>query len=103
MAKKNKLATPEWIIEGYDSETDYLKAKGLDKKKKKSGKTFKIRKCPKCGSNEVGVKITGQECKGGQCDWECRKCGWNGSDVKEEELDENEMMKYLDEKEEEVA
>jgi len=25
---KNKLATPAWILEGFDSEEDYNKAKG---------------------------------------------------------------------------
>ena len=28
MAKKNKLATPAWIMEGFDSEADYNKSKG---------------------------------------------------------------------------
>ena len=34
MAKKGKLETPTWIIEGYDSKADYEKAKGLSKTKK---------------------------------------------------------------------
>ncbi|MEN7982564.1 MAG: hypothetical protein ABFQ65_03895 [Nanoarchaeota archaeon] len=126
MAKKEKMKTPDWILEGYDSEEEYEKKKGVKKEHhrrtttgvastsyevpklspkeslqgaKKSGKTFKLRKCPKCGSDEVGV-IVGEEVKG---KWECRKCGWKGVDVKEDELSEDEFMKYLDEKGEETA
>ncbi|MBR9701862.1 hypothetical protein GOV13_02985 [Candidatus Pacearchaeota archaeon] len=97
MAKKKiKLSTPAWILEGYDSPAAYNKAKGVSTKKK-SGKTFKIRKCPECDSDEVGVVI-------GEVNlWECRKCKWKGSDIKQEELTEDEFMKYLDEKGEDVA
>ncbi|MCK4553050.1 hypothetical protein KAT80_02510 [Candidatus Pacearchaeota archaeon] len=77
---KNKLKTPAWIL------------KGETKPKKKTGKTFKIRKCPKCDSDDVGVVI-GSE-KG---EWECRKCKWKGTDVQKQELNEEEFMKYLDE------
>jgi len=80
-----KLKTPDWIL------------KGGKKPKKNTGKTFKIRKCPKCGSDEVGVVI------GEVGMWECRKCKNKGKDFKEEELTEEEFMKYLDEKHEEVA
>ena len=109
MAKKNKLKTPDWIIEGYDSEANYNKVKGLDKKKKSDhcsvspkalnsgGKTFKIRRCAKCNSDDVGVVL------GEIGMWECKKCGYKGRDIKEEELSESEFMKYLDEKGEEVA
>ena len=103
MAKKNKLATPEWILEGYDSEEDYEKAKGLDKKKK-SGKTFKIKECPKCGSDDVGIVLSNSDSEeGGGKEWECRKCKWSGTNIKEKELTEDEFMKYLDEKGEDVA
>ncbi len=102
MAKRTKLKTPEWITEGYDSEEDYLKAKGLDKKQKKHGKTFKIRKCPECESDDVGVVLGGEEGKGSR-GWECHKCGWKGNDINEIELSEEEFMKYLDEKGEEVG
>ena len=44
MAKKSKLSTPAWILEGYDSPAAYEKAKGI-KKEKKSGKTFNIKEC----------------------------------------------------------
>ena len=95
--KKSKLATPEWILEGYKSKVYYEKAKGI-KKEKKSGRIFKIKECPKCKSDDVGVMITREECKGGKCDWECRKCSWKGGDIAEKEVGEDEFMKYLDEK-----
>lgn len=127
---KGKLSTPAWIIEGYDSEADYNKAKGIStghpkgvhlggartpkrgenlfkassrpRKSKillgaKKGKTFKIRECAKCGSDDVAVVI------GDVGMWKCKKCGWKGVDVVEKELTEDEFMKYLDEKGEEVA
>ncbi|MDP2672814.1 MAG: hypothetical protein Q8O84_03310 [Nanoarchaeota archaeon] len=92
---KNKLKTPDWILKG---------GKKPDKKKEgptgvSSGvKTFKIKECPKCKSDDVGVMITGEECKGGKCDWECRKCKWRGANIIERELTEDEFMKYLDDK-----
>jgi ribosomal protein L37AE/L43A len=100
--KKGKLSTPEWILGGYDSPEAYAKAKGGETAKKKSGKTFKIRICPKCSSDEVKVVLTGEEGKGTR-GWECRKCGWIGSVPKDKELTEDEFMKYLDERGEEVA
>ncbi len=96
-----KLSTPDWIKEGFDSPEAYAKAKGI-KKKKEKGKTFKIRKCPKCGSNKVNVVLTGEEGKGAR-EWECKKCKWHGRNVEEEELNEEEFMKYLDENGEEVS
>lgn len=94
MVKKEKLKTPEWILEGYDSEEEYNKKKGI--KTKKKGKMFKIRECPKCKSDDVGVLLTGEEGNVGM--WQCRKCGWEGREIKEKELTEEELMKYLDEK-----
>lgn len=95
---KGKLSTPDWILEGYDSPAEYEKAKGI-KSEKKKGKTFKIRECPECGSDEVGVVLSGSEGEEGGGDaWECRKCNWSGSDIKEKELTEDELMKYMDEK-----
>ena len=93
--KKSNVKTPDWILEGYDSKADYEKAKGITSKKK--GKTFKVRKCPECNSDEIKVKI------GEVGVWECSKCKWSGKEVKEDELDEDEFMKYLDEKGEDVA
>lgn len=105
MAKKSKLSTPAWILEGYDSPEEYNKAKGIDTKKK-TGKTFKVRECPKCGSDDVGIVLSNsdseEESNTGK-QWECRKCGWTGSEVNEKDLTEDELMKYLDSKEEEVA
>ena len=95
---KEKLKTPDWVLEGYDSEEDYLKSKGKTSKKKK-GKTFRLKKCPECKRDNVGVVVE-RETKGG---WECHKCKWKGTNIKEDELSEEELMKYLDEKGEEVS
>jgi DNA-directed RNA polymerase subunit M/transcription elongation factor TFIIS len=120
MAKKNKLATPEWITGGYDSKADWEKAQGVSSEKKKGhpsaypetfskkglqgAKTFKIRECPKCGSDDVGLVLSNSDSEeGGGKEWECRKCKWKGSDVNEKELTEDELMKYLDNKGEELA
>jgi ribosomal protein L37AE/L43A len=105
MAKK-KLSTPDWILEGYDSPAEYNKAKGIvkergnrdDLKVRSSGsKTFNIRECPKCGSDDVGVVV------GEVGIWECHKCKWKGAEIIEKELTEDELMKYLDERGEETA
>ena len=104
MPKKNKLSTPDWILEGFDSEADYNKVKGLETKEKKKGKTFKIRECPKCKSDEVGLVLSNSDSEqGGGDEWECRKCKWKGQDIVEKELNEDELMKYMDEKGEETA
>jgi len=102
MAKKKKLSTPDWIKEGFGSPAAYEKSKGITKKPKKAGKTFKIKECPKCGSDNVGVKLIGEEGKNAR-DWECRDCGWTGSRIEEKELTEDEFMAYLDSKGEDVA
>ncbi len=97
------MKTPDWILEGFDSKADYEKANGITSEKKK-GKTFKIRECPKCHSDEVGIVLSNSDAEeGGGKEWECRKCGWTGFGIEEKELTEDELMKYLDEKEEEVA
>lgn len=104
MAKKNKLSTPAWILEGYDSPAEYNKAKGIKeekkpakKTKKKSGKGFKIKICPKCKSENVGVVIGGEEGKGSK-GWECQKCKWKGMEVGEKEVSEDEFLKSLEKK-----
>lgn len=115
MAKKSKLSTPAWILENYDSEEAYNKARQGTKSptpskqsddsstkgilKKKNEKTFKIRKCPKCNCDNVNITI-GKEVTG---EWECNGCGWKGTEIKEEGLIEEEFMKYLDKRGEEVA
>ncbi len=93
------MKTPDWILKGYNSKAEWEKAKGLDSKKGKKGKTFKVRRCPKCNSDNVKVVVQ-KETKG---DWECKDCKWTGKKPKIEELDEDEFMKYLDKKGEEVA
>jgi ribosomal protein L37AE/L43A len=111
---KSKLATPDWIREGFDSKADWEKSHGGGKKKKNTEeKTFKVKKCPKCGSYNVNVVLSEQEGSDDDKDlesskkvvgeWECKKCGWTGKNIEEDELTEDEFMKYLDEKGEEVA
>ena len=127
-----KLTTPDWIKEGFDSPEEYAKSrqkakpltnspklgqvKGKSVKKKTGlsqvrsgssesqakGKTFKVKKCPKCGSYNVNVVLIGEEGKSAK-EWECKKCKWHGKDIEEEELTEDEFMKYLDEQGVEVA
>lgn len=114
-----KLETPTWILEGYDSPAEWKKAmqknkssasskqsgnsstKGLNKNKTSSvkEKTFKVKTCPNCKSDNVQV-IVEKETKGM---WECRKCKWKGKDIIEKELNEDELMAYMDSKGEEVA
>lgn len=104
---KSKMKTPDWILEGFDSKADWEKAHGLSKAgDAKKGKIFKIRECPKCRSDDVGVVISGldseEEGNTGK-EWECHKCKWHGAEVIQKELTEDEFMKYLDERGEEVA
>lgn len=96
------MKTPDWILEGFDSKANWEKSHGIKSEKKKR-KTFKIRACPKCGSDEVElVLINSDSEEGGGRDWKCKKCKWKGEDIKEKELTEEEFIKYLDEKGEEV-
>ncbi|MBU2562436.1 MAG: hypothetical protein KKF68_02125 [Nanoarchaeota archaeon] len=68
-------------------------------KKQKKPKTFKIRKCPKCNSENVGV-VVGKDKKG---EWECYNCKWSGKNIQEIELGEEDFLKYLDERGEAVS
>ena len=86
-----KLTTPDWILKG-----------GKKPAKKKEKGIFKIRKCPKCGSDKVSVVLGAEEGKGNG-EWECKKCKWSGANISMEKVSEEEFMKYLDEKGEEVA
>jgi ribosomal protein L37AE/L43A len=95
------MKTPDWILEGYDSKTEYEKAKGI-KNERKKGKIYNLKVCPKCGSDKVKILVGGKEGKGIK-GWKCEGCGWKGHEVDIKELDEEEFMKYLDEKGEEVA
>ena len=90
-----KLTTPDWIKEGYDSPEEYAKSHGKPVKKKSGGKTFKVRRCPKCGSNDVHVVLTGEEGKSAK-EWECKKCKWRGKNIDETEMNEDEFMEYSD-------
>jgi hypothetical protein len=106
MAKKGKLSTPAWILEGYDSPSAYAKAHGEKEPEKEKSKALKIKVCPKCGSDNVAITLSNmdfeEESNTGKT-WECKKCKWKGSDIKEKKLTEEELMKYLDEKGEDVA
>ena len=111
--KKEKMKTPDWIIEGYDSKADYERQKNKfstsskqsdDPSTKVKGKTFKIRACPKCHSDDIGLVLSNSDAEeGGGKEWECRKCKWKGADVSEKELTEKELMEYMDKKGEEVS
>ena len=93
-----KLTTPEWITEGFDSKADWEKSQGKKVSiKKGAGKTFKIRKCPKCRSTNVNVVLTGEEGRGSQ-GWECKKCKWTGKNIETEEVSEDEFLKMGEEK-----
>jgi DNA-directed RNA polymerase subunit M/transcription elongation factor TFIIS len=115
---KSKLKTPDWVLEGYDSPSAYAKAKGgksspekKDKKESKEdgkdkGKKFKIKVCPKCGSDDVAITLSNldfeEESNTGK-QWECKKCKWKGTEIKEKNLTEDELMEHLDKRGEEVA
>jgi DNA-directed RNA polymerase subunit M/transcription elongation factor TFIIS len=104
---KSKLETPDWIREGFDSKEEYEKSHGLKKKKSaKADKIFKIKLCPKCGSDDVQIVLSNldseEESNTGKM-WECKKCKWKGKDVDEKEVTEDEFMEYLDKRGEEVA
>ena len=86
-----KLTTPDWILKG-----------GKKPVNKKEKGIFKIRKCPKCGSDKVSV-VLGAEEGNGNGEWECKKCKWSGKNISIDQVSEEEFMKYLDEKREEVA
>lgn len=87
-----KLETPEWIRKGYDSKADWEKANGKKVTPKKSGKMYKIKICPKCGSNNVVVVLGGEEGRGSR-GWECKKCKWTGKNVNDKEVSEDEFLK----------
>lgn len=94
MAKKSKISTPEWILEGYDSEEEFKKAKGKKEDKKKTGKKYNIKVCPECGSDEIKV-VVGEETVG---EWQCNSCKWRGKEPEKKELTEDEFLEYLDKK-----
>lgn len=93
MPRESKLKTPNWVLEGYDSEADYNKVKGIKEKKETKG-VFKLRLCPECGSDEVNVNLGKEKSK----EWTCKKCKWAGINIKEKGVTEEEFMEYLDKK-----
>ena len=93
-----KLSTPEWVLKGYKSKDEYEKKTGKKTTgKKEGGKTYRVKKCPKCGSRDVFVLLGGEEGKGSN-GWECKKCKWKGKTVDEEEVSEDEFLKFMEEK-----
>jgi len=94
---KSKLSTPAWVLEGYNSKEEYDKKKGIKKEKKKE-KSYFVKTCPECGSNNVKIILTGEEGKG-RGEWECYKCKWKGKDIEEKEVSEDEFLKIMEEKE----
>jgi len=104
MPKKSKISTPEWILEGYNSLSEYAKAKSKKPQKKNSSRIFKIKQCPECKSDDVKIVLSGKDSEqGGGKEWKCNKCSWTGENIQEKELTEDEFMKYLDDKGEGVA
>ena len=77
-----KLKTPDWILQG----------KKKPKEKNKLGKFFKVKTCPKCGSTDVSVVLSGEEGRGSQ-GWECKKCKWAGKNIQIKEVSEEEFLK----------
>ncbi|MBU2503588.1 MAG: hypothetical protein KJ879_00850 [Nanoarchaeota archaeon] len=96
---KGKLSTPDWIREGFDSKADWEKAQGKKSSGSRtptgSGKTFKVKTCPKCGDSEVKVVIDGKE-DGSTKDWECKSCSLAGKDIKEKEMSEDEFIEHIE-------
>jgi len=90
--------------EGSGTKSQALSTSESGSEQKKTGKTFKIRECPKCKSDDVGLVLSNSDAEqGGGKEWECRKCKWKGKDINEKELTEKELMEYMDKKGEEVA
>ena len=79
-----KLSTPDWILKGEKAP-----------KKKKQGKTYKVKKCPECGSTAVSIVLVGEEGKRAD-NWECRACKWRGREIEEKELSEEEFLEHLE-------
>ena len=93
-----KLSTPEWIIKGYKSKDEWERKTGKKPEGKKTGKVYRVKKCPKCGNRGVNV-ITGNEEGKGVKGWECKKCKWNGKEPSDEEISEDEFLEMMEAKE----
>jgi len=85
--KKPKIQTPDWILKGKDKPSE----------KKPKEKTFKIKKCQKCKSNDISVLLGIEEGKG-KGEWQCKKCNWQGRNPLEEEIGGDEFLEYLENK-----
>jgi hypothetical protein len=62
-------------------------------KKTVKEKTFKVRFCPKCKSDDVCILIGGEFGM-----WECKSCKFQGKNFQVKELNEEEYFDYLDKK-----
>jgi len=80
-----KLKTPDWILQGKVKPT-----------KKKTEKVYKVRKCPKCNSEDISVVLGYKEGEG-KGEWECHECKWRGREIKELELSEEEFLNRMGE------
>jgi len=90
-----KLATPEWIKEGYKSKEEYERKTGKKTTGKKSGKTYRVKVCPKCGSTEVSVVLVGEEGKKADS-WECKACKWRGHGIEKKSLTPDEFLEHME-------
>jgi len=94
-----KLKTPEWILMGYKSREEYERETGKKASKKKEGKIYKIKICPKCKSNEVRIVLSNldseEETNTGK-QWECLKCKWKGKNIDEKEVNEDEFLEHIE-------
>ena len=91
MPRKSKLSTPAWILEGFDSEEEYNKKKGIKSKPKaKTGEEFHVKVCPQCRSRDVSVVAREVGV------WECKKCKWKGRNIEEESVSEEEYFKIIE-------
>ncbi len=86
---KSKIKTPDWILQGSSPRTET----------RKKSKTFKIKFCPACGSDDVSVILGNEEGKPlTQNKWQCKKCKWKGKNINEKELNEEKFIEYLNRK-----
>src|SRR3989344_4745849 len=95
---EKKLRTSYWAVQNMNALelfTGWI-LQGKEKpKEKKKGKTFKVKTCPKCGSDQVGIIVGGEEGQG-VLGWECKKCKWKGKQPSEKEVAEEEFLKMGD-------
>lgn len=85
----SKIKTPDWVLERGSSNSETRKKKSSKKKLR----SFKIRFCPNCGSDNVSVVLGNEEGKD-KGEWHCRKCKWKGNNIKEIEINEKDFMDY---------